>query len=80
MYKKYFHFARPYKEYTSILVVRMNIFISLYKPTSCGEKESESIMAKVVFDVYPTRKNINSMRRVLVGRHGFEEKENQHGY
>ena len=55
----------------------MNIFISLYKPTSRGEKESESIMAKVVFDVYPTRKNINSMRRVLVGRHGFEEKENR---
>lgn len=37
-------------------------------------------MAKVIFDVYPTHKNINSMRRVLVGRHGFEEKENQHGY
>jgi 5-methylcytosine-specific restriction endonuclease McrA len=45
-----------------------------------GIKESERIMAKVVFDVYPTRKNINSMRRVLVGRHGFQEKENQHGY
>lgn len=37
-------------------------------------------MAQIIcYEVYPTQRNINSMRRVLVGRHDFDEKQNHRG-
>jgi hypothetical protein len=37
-------------------------------------------MAHIVcYEAFPNAKNIGRMRRVLVGRHGFTEKTNQHG-
>lgn len=37
-------------------------------------------MAHIVcYEAFPTAKNIGRMRRVLVGRHGFTERTNQHG-
>lgn len=37
-------------------------------------------MAQIIcFDVYPNKNSVNKMRRVLVDRHGFEEKTNSRG-
>ena len=36
-------------------------------------------MQTICFEVYPRGKNINKMRKVLVNKHGFEERENRYG-
>ena len=36
-------------------------------------------MQTICFEVYPRGKNLNKMRRILVNRFGFEERENRYG-